>query len=121
MENPNLTTAAAPESSKSKIDPVAGTSQSTNLARSFSRARRGLRRQLWLWPLISVIVLSAAGYALYSTIERSLQRKLASDLQTILDADLAALDLWQTSQENGVADAAAGPFIQDAARELIEV
>jgi serine/threonine protein kinase len=120
MSNTPLTTAGAPEPSRSKIAPAIGTSQSTSLARSFSRARHGLRRKMWLWPLLALAVLSVAGYGLYATIERSLQRKLATDLQTILSADLAALDLWLKTQENSAADAAAEPFVQEAARELLE-
>ncbi len=41
--------------------------------RTVARTRMFLRKQLWVWPIIAVLVLSVAGYAVSGAIDRTRQ------------------------------------------------
>lgn len=58
-----------------------------------------LKKQLWIWPIIAAVLLGTIGWFLRGSIENSLKTDLRSELQTILAADVKALELWMRSQE----------------------
>jgi len=59
-----------------------------------SRTRQLLRRHLWLWPLLTILALCIVGWWIHRRVERSIKTQLATNLETLLDADLAALHMW---------------------------
>ena len=92
---------AAPQQGTSKI-----TSAISGRTRSFVRslASRGkwLRRAIWVWPIIAAIVLAVIGLFLRNAVEHRLRDDTASRMQTILQADVAALRMWMQSQQKTV-------------------
>jgi hypothetical protein len=74
-------------------------SASRSVARSFAATRLFLRKQLWIWPLVAAVILAGLGWWVRDAVENGTKEKLASDLQTILNADVAALHIWLDSQE----------------------
>ena len=89
--------------SRSRTNVLGRWTHSIGVTGSLASAARSLRRQLWLWPLVAAAVLAAVGWLLYHTVERSMQEKLADELQAILDADLAALEIWLDVQRDNAA------------------
>ena len=57
-----------------------------------------LETRLWVWPIVSVVVLLALGIWARTQIERPLKARLNSELTTVLNADVAALRLWLSHQ-----------------------
>lgn len=53
-----------------------------------------LRRNLWIWPIIAVIVLAGVGYLVRRAIESTMRDNLRSSLQTLLDVEVAMLQTW---------------------------
>lgn len=67
-----------------------------------------LRRRVWAWPLIAALFLGVAGWLVKRSVEDALQQQRVEELNTILDADLAALHVWMDHQR-----ATAELFAQD--------
>jgi serine/threonine protein kinase len=71
----------------------------TSFGRSVSRTGLFLRRQLWAWPIVAVVLLSIIGFTVRRSIERIMKQDLQSELQTLLRVEAAMLERW--AQEQG--------------------
>ncbi len=67
-------------------------------SRTAARTVLLLKRQLWIWPLIAIAVLSVVGYSVRSAIEHTMRSSLQSQLQTLLNVEVAMLDNWASNQ-----------------------
>lgn len=67
--------------------------------RTGQRGPWSLGRRLWIWPILAAIVLLGVGLYLRSMLEENLQSSVRTSLETILNADVAALRTWLESQE----------------------
>jgi serine/threonine protein kinase len=67
---------------------------SKTVARSMSRTGLFLKRQLWVFPIIAVVVLAVCGFFLRRAIESTMKESLRSHMQTLLDVETAMLDNW---------------------------
>ncbi len=56
--------------------------------------RAFLRRNPWLIAIAFTLVLGAAGWFNLRSLESTLQADLRGELETILEADVAALEIW---------------------------
>lgn len=65
---------------------------SRSVAMSVSRAGVFLRKQLWVWPIVAVIVLSAAGLYVRQSIESTIKGNLTSGLQTLVSMEVSMLE-----------------------------
>ncbi len=73
----------------------------TTAGRTVSRAGLFLKRQLWIWPILAVILLSIIGWATRRAIETTMRGNLRSGLMTILSLETAMLETWiQVQQSN---------------------
>jgi hypothetical protein len=72
-----------------------------------------VRRQYWTWPLIAALILGIAGWTVNRSIEGAMRDQRINELTTILNADVAALKTWMTSQRS-----AAELLAEDAAIRL---
>lgn len=73
----------------------------------------------YLVPLVFALIVLGAGWLLYTRVDARLRRELASDLTTIRDSNVAALNEWIASQERAARTAAADPEILQAAERLL--
>ncbi|HEV3007057.1 MAG TPA: serine/threonine protein kinase [Pirellulales bacterium] len=89
--------------------------------RSFAAASVFLQRQLWIWPLLAAVVLGVIGYALRARVEGTMRDMMAGQLQAILGADVAALEVWLESQRSNVRTAAGAQRVAALCREIIEL
>jgi hypothetical protein len=73
---------------------------SQTLSSTVARTRRFLSRQLWVWPIIAVVLLSTIGWLVNSSIHRTMEDNLKNELTTLLDVEVAMLRNWLAAQEN---------------------
>ena len=71
----------------------------TSVGRSVSRTGLFLKRQLWIWPIVAVVLLAVIGYGIKSAIERTMRASLESELQTLLNIERSMLETWLKIQE----------------------
>src|SRR5258706_5668513 len=88
------------------------------LARFIMRAPLVLSRHLWVWPLLGAVVISLTGLWVRNRVEGTTKSELASRLQTLLNADVAALRLWFTEQQLDAKSFASDVRIQQAIIDL---
>jgi eukaryotic-like serine/threonine-protein kinase len=87
-------------------------------ARSMAVTNVFLLKQLWIWPILAAVGLGAIGYFLRVAVERTLQNQLAENLQTILNADIAALNNWATFHKAIVRAVAQDDDVVEAVRAM---
>ncbi len=68
------------------------------MSRSMSRTGTFLKKQIWIWPVIAIVGLATVGYTVRAAVESTMKANLSSQLQTLLDVDVAALETWINQQ-----------------------
>ncbi len=91
----------------------------TSVGRSLSRTRLLLKKQLWIWPIIAVVLLAAVGYGIRSAIERTMKESLQSQLQTTLNIERSMLETWLKVQESNAESLANDKHVRDVAAEIL--
>src|SRR5579859_2502489 len=77
-----------------------------SLARSLVSRAPVLPRRFWAWPSIAALFLVVVGIWVRARVDRAIHEKLAAELETLLNADVAALEIWLESQKSNAAAAA---------------
>lgn len=72
----------------------------TSVGRTISRTGLFLKRQLWVWPILAVVLLSLIGFFVRRSIENTMREGLQSQLQTLVDLEAAMLETWSHVQES---------------------
>jgi hypothetical protein len=103
------------------VNVSAGQSASAVLRRSVAVTNLLLRKQIWIWPLFAAVVLAPVGYWLRTRVEGAMKSSMASQLEVILAADVAALEQWLETQRSNVQTAAASLTRARLARELVSL
>src|SRR4051794_15084012 len=80
-----------------------------------------LWRHLWIWPLLAAIVLAVVGFWVRNRVVSATRMELASRLQTLLNADVAALRLWFSERQSDARSFASDLSIQSAILDLVEL
>ncbi|MGV3483606.1 MAG: serine/threonine protein kinase [Planctomycetaceae bacterium] len=91
----------------------------SSLGASFTRTRALLRTQLWIWPIIAVVILSAVGFTAQSAIESTMQSNLQSELETLLSVEIATLTTWYEVQEKNAETMANNLRSRELAAQLL--
>ena len=92
---------------------------SRSVARTLQSAGSFLRQQIWLWPIIAVVLLGTLGLFVRSAIERTMKASLVSELQTLRDVEVAMLRTWLTSQEQNAESLANATAIRQLTSKLL--
>lgn len=71
----------------------------TSLGRSMARTRLLLKKQLWIWPILSIIALALIGFGVSRSIRYTMEQNLRTQLQTLLNVERAMLQQWLAVQE----------------------
>jgi predicted Ser/Thr protein kinase len=90
----------------------------TSIGRSMIRTGLLLKRQLWIWPIIAFVVLATIGYFIKSSIQRTMEANLTSQLVTLRDIERAMLEKWFAVQEANATSIASTPEVRDLVAEL---
>jgi tRNA A-37 threonylcarbamoyl transferase component Bud32 len=80
-----------------------------------------LSRHLWVWPVVGAVVLGMVGFWVRNRVEGATRAELASRLQTLLNADVAALRLWFSERQADAKSFATDVRLQSAILELAEL
>lgn len=100
--------------------PIILRASAASVIRSATKARQWLRQAIWIWPILAILLISTIGYFSRQMIERSIREDIASEMQTLLQAEVAALRLWFKSQENIAGSIATDPTASMHALKLVE-
>src|SRR5262245_28512237 len=68
----------------------------------------------WVLPLVAAVLVAGVGWFANRAIERTLQRLVREQLETVLQADLAALRQWLQMQRDTVEEQARRPEVREA-------
>ena len=71
----------------------------TSVGRTISRTGLLLKKQLWIWPIIAVVLLAIIGWVMSSAIEQTMKENLRSQLQTLLSVEQSMVETWLQVQE----------------------
>ncbi len=74
---------------------------------------------MWIWPIVGTILLLILGFMVRTVVEESARQTVANILQTILDADVAALEIWLEREESLAEVMAEEPRVQKLTAELV--
>jgi eukaryotic-like serine/threonine-protein kinase len=91
----------------------------SSLSRSVRRTGLFLKKQLWVWPIIAVFLLSIAGYIVSSSINRTMENSLQSELTTLLGVERAMLEKWFKVQESSALTLANDPQVRRTVTQLL--
>ena len=90
--------------------------------------KRSANKKTWSRPLVIALVLALAiplqgaiGWWAFKTLKRSTMTALAEDLQTILNADVTALDVWLEHEKRSAEVAASQPLVREQTLRLVEL
>jgi eukaryotic-like serine/threonine-protein kinase len=92
----------------------------TSVGRTISRAGLLLKTQIWIWPIIAVVLLSAIGWGVRREIESTMKDGLRSELQTLLDVETAMLETWFRVQQSNDESLANGLDVRQPVYKLLE-
>ncbi|MCA9011548.1 MAG: protein kinase [Planctomycetaceae bacterium] len=92
----------------------------SRMSQTVSRASLILKKQLWIWPIIAVLLLAAVGYGVRTAISNTISDNLRSQLQTLLDVETAMLRTWFRVQESNAESAANSIRIRELTHQLLK-
>lgn len=70
-----------------------------SVSHTLTSTRLFLKKQLWLWPIIAVVLLSSLGLGVHRAIESTMKANLRSELQTLLRVEKVMVERWMATQE----------------------
>lgn len=79
------------------------------------------RKQLWVWPLIALVIMIVLGIWVRKAIERPLKENLRDQLTTILQAENAAIQIWLAEQKRYLDTISRDVALRDPITALLEV
>ena len=91
----------------------------SNVGRTMSRAGSFLKRELWIWPVIAVLILAFVAFWSRRAIETTMKSNLESGLQTLLDVEVAMLETWLSVQASNAESMANSYEIRECIYQLI--
>ncbi len=91
----------------------------TSFGRSISRTGLLLKKQLWIWPIIAVVVLAVVGYLINLSIQRTIEGSLRSELETLLGVERSMLEKWFAVEESSALALANDPEIRQTVGQIL--
>ncbi len=86
---------------------------------ALSTTRGIVRRNLWIAPVVAMIALVLSALWVGSRIEGAIKQQAASELTTLLKADVAALTMWMRLQRDNATVIASDPQIRQLIADLV--
>ena len=80
-----------------------------------------MRRQLWIWPLIALVMLAFVGMWIRGRMEGAMKQQIAANLKTILAANTEALRAWSATMRSQVESLADDTRVRELAGQLTKV
>jgi eukaryotic-like serine/threonine-protein kinase len=92
----------------------------SKVGRSISRTGLFLKKQIWIWPIIAVVLLSIVGLFVRNAIETTMKDSLRSQISTMRDVEAAMLETWFNVQENNAESLANNLEVRQIVYKLLE-
>jgi hypothetical protein len=92
----------------------------SSVGRTISRTGVFLKRQIWVWPILAVILLSVIGLFVRRAIETTMREQLQSELQTVVDLEAAMLETWYKVQRSNAESLANNVDVRQSIYPLLE-
>jgi serine/threonine protein kinase len=92
----------------------------SKVGRSLSRTGLFLKKQIWIWPIIAVVLLSIVGLFVRNAIETTMKDALRSQISTMLEVESAMLETWFNVQENNAESLANNLDVRQLVYKLLE-
>ena len=114
---------------KGWLDGLLGKNAVTKAHMTFARTSMGnrikqtsviLRRQLWIWPIIAVLLLTLIGYTITRRIQLTMEGNLEAQLNTLLSVERAMIEKWLHQQESSAITLANDHNIREQIGRLVE-
>jgi eukaryotic-like serine/threonine-protein kinase len=80
-----------------------------------------LKRNLWVWPILTGVLLVVLGWWVNRTVEAKAREQLAARITTIRNADVTALKVWLKEKEGNVQIISGMEPVKKLARELLNL
>ncbi len=77
-------------------------------------------RAVWLVPLIMAALVAGVGFWAHRQVRHSVEQELRQDLQSTLEANVAALEIWMVNQKRVALALAEEPRLKTVALELVD-
>src|SRR5258705_6349244 len=103
----------------SKSEP--SSSRSASLSSILSRTQGLMRRHLWIWPLVALVILAFVGLWIRGRMEGAIKSQLAGNLKTILAANTEALRAWAVTMKSQAELFAGDDRVRELTGELVRV
>jgi len=81
--------------------------------------KRGFQVREWVVPLVAAVLVAGVGWLANRAMEQTLRHLVREQVQTVLDADVAALRQWFEVERDTVEEQANRPEVREAVRELV--
>ncbi len=72
----------------------------SSVGRTVSRTGVFLKKQIWIWPIVAVVLLSVVGFFIRGAIESTMRNSVRSELETLLSVETAMLENWYQVQRS---------------------
>ncbi len=92
---------------------------SRSLSNTVTRTGGYLKRQLWIWPIIAVVLLSTIAYFVRGAIESTIKTNVGSGLQTLLTLETQMLQKWFAVQESAAQALANDAAVRETAYRML--
>ncbi|MEX0643200.1 MAG: serine/threonine protein kinase [Pirellulales bacterium] len=92
----------------------------SSVGRTVSRTGLFLKRQIWIWPILAVVVMSLIAFFVRKAIETTMRDELRSQLQTLLNVDSEMLESYFKTQGSIVESLANNTDIRRVVYPLLE-
>ena len=77
-------------------------------------------RRLWAWPIVALTLLLAIGWGVHGSIERTMTTSLQSELQTLLNVEVAMLRTWLGAQQKNALSVASDAEVRRLVLEVLD-
>ena len=91
----------------------------TSASRAILRTGAILKRQIWIWPILAVVILSAVGFGVSSAVRSTMRESFRSQLQTLLNVETEMLETWMRVQAAGAEAQANSRSVRETVEKLI--
>jgi hypothetical protein len=91
----------------------------TPAGRAASRTGLVLKKQLWIWPILAVLLLAGIGYSIHIAIERTMKASLQSQLATFLHVQRSMVETWLQIQESNAQSLANDSQVRELTAQLV--
>lgn len=93
--------------------------KSGSIGRTASRTGIFLRKQIWIWPIAATLLLAALAFGVRRQIESTMKENLRSELQTLLNVEVAMVRNWAKVQAANASTLANDSRVRQAVYRLL--